>query len=253
MIPLVSKTQYWIFYLLLLSTYSCQRKQYSHCFLSAQHYEVRKDSTYVDTAVSNWVSEYQKKLQAALQTPIAACEQPLSKAQPESSLGNLIADAVLQKSNSIQKVDAAIVHYHCMAKDYLAPGSISPKDIFELFPKNQKIALLSVSGTMLQQICDSIAQFKGMPIAGIRMKISNNYKAINIEIKHQQLKENLIYTIAVNQSLIQSKPFSSLLGHLSYSMTSFNLRTTLLDYLQDTTSHQHPIKPLLDNRISYAE
>lgn len=249
----LKQKRYWISSLLIITFYSCQKKQYSACFQSAQHYALKKDTADEKSALSNLVSSYQQKLSTALQEPIASCALPLSKAQPESNLGNLIADAVLSISNSGEKVDAAIIHYNSIHKEYLAPGNITPKDIFELFPNNDKIILLSVPGALLQQICDSIAQFKGMPIAGIKMKIANNNRASNIEIKQQPLKENLVYTIAVNQSLLQSRPFKTILGHIGYTMTSLHLRSTLIAYLKNTAINQHSITPLLDNRISYAE
>lgn len=230
-----------------------QNKKYYNCYISSSVYLLKNDSASKDVNISNLIQAYKSQLAEKLEQIIVFTQTPLSKSQPESTLGNWICDAVknnLHKGN--QKVDACIINYGSIGKDYIEPGAIKWKDFYEIIPNENKIILVSLSGEVLQNFCDSIAQMNGMPLCGISFLIKDK-KATNIKINQQTLNEHLIYTVAINDYLFNHKRLQELFNTVNYRNTQLSLRKILIQEAQFLHQQKEKINMKLENRIGYAD
>ena len=90
---------------------------------------------------------------------------PLTKAQPESTLGNFMADAMLVAGQRIDPdVVAAIGNYGGIRLPYIAPGPITRGKVYELMPFDNTLNIIEIPGAVLQQFCDAMAARKGWPM-----------------------------------------------------------------------------------------
>ncbi|MES2478429.1 MAG: 5'-nucleotidase C-terminal domain-containing protein [Bacteroidota bacterium] len=228
------------------------KKQY-HYYQSSSQYLLNNDLSPKDTVIQNYLKECKKNLDEKMDEIIVYTTLPLSKAQPECTLGNWITDAVrksVQKGK--QKIDACILSYSIIEKEYLAPGPIKRIDFYDLITKDNKIVLVNLDGQTLHYLCDSIAIMNGAPISGISFAIHGN-KASNILINNQPVNNHMMYTIAMNDYLWQSKKFNNLFANATYKNTHMRLCNTLLEYALAMKQQNEKINTKLENRIYYAE
>lgn len=233
--------------------YAQHKKQYN-CFAGAQLYEVNATTSpaATDTIIENFLSKYKDSLKLRMEDVIVQSASPLTKAQPESSLGNWVADAALKQLSKKQKINATIIHYGSIGLDYLAPGDIKRKDFYQLIPYENKMVLMQLNGKEIQQLCDSMATLGGIPISGIVFVIKDN-KAQNVLINQQPVNEHLIYTVAVNDFMLSKKKFVAIWAKQRAKPTHKNLRDILIENALEWQQKGEKIKAILDNRISYAE
>lgn len=230
-----------------------QNKKYYSCYISSSVYLLKNDSMAKDIDMSNLIQKYKSKLTENLEQIIVFTQTPLSKSQPESTLGNWICDVV--KNNLIkgnQKVDACVINYGSIGKDYIEPGAIKWKDFYEIIPNENKIILVSLNGQVLQNLCDSIAQMNGMPLSGISFQIKDK-KATNIIINQQPLNEHLIYTVAINDYLFYHKSLQQLFNNVTYRNSHLSLRKILINEGYLLQQKNEKINMKLENRIGYAD
>lgn len=230
-----------------------QSKKHYHYYQSSSQYLLNNDSSPKDTIIQNYLRECRKNLDDKMEEIIVYTAQPLSKAQPECTLGNWITDAIkISVQKSRQKTDACILSYSIIEKEYLPPGPVKRLDFYDLITKDNKIVLINLDGQTLHYLCDTIAIMNGTPVSGISFAIKEN-KASNILINNQPVNNHMIYTIAMNESLWQSKKFSNLFANKTCKNTHLRLRNILMEYAIALQQRNERINTKLENRIYYAE
>ena len=239
--------------ILFLSTSSMaqKNKKYNSVVYSHQ-YPIQRSHIETDTRMEYFLSRIKDSLNQKFEEVIVQSANPLTKAQPESSLGNWIADAVKIMLGKKQKINACIIHYGSIGLEYLAPGAITRKDFYQLIPHENKIVLLQLNGVAIKQLCDSIASMGGIPISGITFTIKEN-RAQNIKMNQQGINEHLLYSIAVNDYMIYHKKFTDVLNKQIAKPSYRNLRSILMETAAEMNQKGEKINATLDNRISYAE
>ena len=78
---------------------------------SYQQYTIAENGK-KDTSLLNMLAPYKRGVDTQMNMVIGTTDEPLTKAQPESTIGNFIADAQLYAAKKMNnKVDAAVVGY----------------------------------------------------------------------------------------------------------------------------------------------
>lgn len=120
------------------------------------------DTNAADTAVVRMLSPYKQGVDTQMRVVIGRTDIPLTKAQPESTLGNFMADAQLEAAQKLDsKVVASVVNYGSIRINYISPGEISRGKMYELMPFDNMLAIAEVPGSVLHQLCDLMAARKG--------------------------------------------------------------------------------------------
>lgn len=98
-----------------------------------QFYSVKSDKA--DSGFVNMLAPYKKSMDAQMQVVIGHADTTLYKAQPESTLGNFLADAELRTAKKSNKdVVAAVANYGGIRVPYISAGDITLGRIYELMP-----------------------------------------------------------------------------------------------------------------------
>lgn len=182
---------------------------------------------------------------------IGVSEAPISKAQPESTMGNLITDAMLEKAQQINsKTAIAILNYNSIKLAYLSPGNITQGDIQEMLPFKNKMILLEIPGTVLQEFCDHIAKNKGWPISGISFAIKDD-KAINILVNNKPINDHILYLTAVPNFLTYGGNHCEFLRPLIKKWTDIYIRDLLIEHITNLTKRGKKLHPQIEDRIIY--
>jgi 2',3'-cyclic-nucleotide 2'-phosphodiesterase (5'-nucleotidase family) len=185
---------------------------------------------------------------------VAELDTDLSKSQPESTLGNLMAD-ILKTKTAIytrDKIDAAILNYGGIRMSSLTKGALNIEHAYMLMPFDNYIVEQVLTGQQLQDVCDSIAIKNGWPVAGISFQIKEK-KAINILVNNIPINLGQKYSIAISDYLANGGDGLTFLKQIPQKQTGKLFRDAIIEYWQEQTKLGNKISSAIENRISYAK
>jgi len=205
-----------------------------------------KDSNYI-----HWLQPYADSLHKSMNQVIGFSVSTLTNKQPESSLGDFMADCMraMAEKKFHKKIDAAFMNIGGI-RSYIPKGDITIGKIYELMPFDNVLVLQIIKGNVLKTFLDKIAATGGWPLSGITMGIKNN-KAINIIINEKPLQENADYIIANTDYIANGGDDCTMLKNIPKQNIGYLLRDALIEYIIMFTKQSKPIEAVMDNRIVY--
>lgn len=231
--------------------FSCNRHLYLHREKS-NFYEVNTNVV-ADSSMNAFLHPYKISVDTQMKLVIGRTDIMLTKAQPESSLGNFMADAQLAAAQKIDKnVQLSVLNYGGIRLPYIAAGAITKEKIYELMPFDNRLTIVELSGKEVAELCQFMAAAKGWPISGFSFKIKDQ-TAVDIRVGDAPLQENLMYKLALSDYLANGGDKLEIVRNAKRKMTSIYIRDALITYITDLTAKSQPLHPVIENRISYAE
>lgn len=243
---------YALLLLLALSFTACKTQQ--HFIDSYQTSFTPIDSTRPhDSSMDKMLEPYRVKMHEAMDQVIGYSEVPMSKAQPECTLGNFMADAQLaiaRKTDPATQV--SIMNYGGIRIPYVSPGAISKGKIYEMMPFDNKLTIVEVPGKVMRQLCDLMAAWGGWPVSGITFRIKDK-KAVDIMVDGKPLNDQLIYITAMSDYIANGGDNCAFLADCKKHFLNIFVRDMLIEYVTDLQARGRKLNPQLEKRISYAE
>ena len=231
---------------------SCSKKPLFAHQQTPQQYSI--DSTVVaDSSLAQMLKPFKRGVDTQMQVVIGRTDIPLTKAQPESTLGNFVADAQLMAARVIDpKVDASISNYGGLRIPYIDPGPLTRGKMYELMPFDNMLTIIEIPGTIVKQFCDFMAAKKGWPVSGISFTIKDKV-AEDITIGGKELNLNLYYRIAVSDYVARGGDNCDFLSSSRKRFTSIFIRDAMMAYVVRLEQEGKPLHPQIENRVRYAE
>jgi 2',3'-cyclic-nucleotide 2'-phosphodiesterase (5'-nucleotidase family) len=250
---MVRKAQFYLLPLLfLIGAASCSKRPiYAHQQLPKQY--AIDSSARSDSALVKMLQPYKKGVDTQMQVVLGHTDIPLTKAQPESTLGNFVADAQLMAARVLDAdVEASVSNYGGLRIPYIDPGPITRGKIYELMPFDNMLTIIEVPGTVLKQFCDFMAARKGWPVSGISFTIKGK-AAENITIGGKPLNEHLYYKMAISDYVARGGDNCDFLAPCKKRFTSIFIRDAMMAYVVRLEKEGKPLHPQIENRVQYAE
>jgi len=203
-----------------------------------------------DVRIATILSPYKDSLEKTMNNIIVVNEKLISKGQPESELGNLLADIMLEQSNSCcnKQVDVAILNNGGVRIPQLAAGNVTLGKIYEIMPFDNRLVLMDLQGKELKELFYTIAAAGGWPMSGARFKISNK-KATEIFVGGVPLNENKTYTIALSDYLTEGGDNLSMLKGKPITDSGKNIREAFIEAFTTINKKGRKLTSSLDGRI----
>ena len=238
--------------LLLITGISCHTS-YESQSLQYKGYRISKTMP-ADSSVLNFLQTFSDSVNNSMNTVLGVTTVSMEKAQPESSLGNFMADAFLIMAREKYKtqVDLAFVNFGGIRLTQLPAGNITRGKVFELMPFDNLLILQKIKGNVLQQVLDLMAARGGWPVAGIRMQISNN-KAVNVLVGGQPLDPEKLYTIANSDFIANGGDNADMLRPVPQITNGYLMRDAIIDYIKKQKAAGKEISSTLGNRVTNAQ
>lgn len=241
------------FFLLFLLQLSACSTFYQPGSLQYKDYRI-KQSQPGSEAINSLLKPYADSVNKSMSDLIAVAAITLEKKQPEGTLNNIMADAMLnmarEKYNTV--VQAAFVNYGGIRLPSLPAGDITRGKVFELSPFDNIVVLLKIKGDTLQQFLDHIAERGGWPCAGISFQLKNK-KAVNIFIGGAPVDLNNYYTIATLDYVANGGDDCNMLKPIPQNNNGFLFRDALLAYFSSINKQGKKITASIENRVTNAE
>lgn len=206
-----------------------------------------------DTQIVSFLQPYKLRMDSLMNEIIGYMSTPLTKAQPECTAGNFMADAQFYKARQIDtEVIASVMNYGGIRVPYIPPGAITKRAIYELMPFDNKLTIVEISGKGLLELCDHMAAMGGWPVKGISFQIKEK-KALNVLINNNPVNEKLIYKVVMSDYLATGGDQCDFLLKCSRKVINLFIRDVLIEYMDDLNKRGDSITITLENRISYVE
>lgn len=207
-----------------------------------------------DSALAQLLHPYADSVNKSMKAIVAVAAINLEKKQPEGTLGNILADAMLSRAKQLYKapVDAAFVNYGGIRLAAIPAGNITTGKIFELAPFDNIIVLQKITGKVLQQFLNHISARGGWPVSGISWQIKNKL-AVKVSVNGSVLDESGVYTIALLDYVANGGDDCAMLKRLPQINNGYLFRDAVIAYFSGLHQSGEQIFSKIENRVSNAE
>lgn len=213
-----------------------------------------KNSDIADSGLVKMLHPYSENINATMNKVIGFAPITMNKRQPESALGNFMADAmkIIAEEKFNQKIHIAFIN-HGGIRSFIQKGEITVGSIYELMPFDNLIIVQKVKGDVLKALLDHVADRGGWPVSkGLQMEIANK-KAVNIFIDNEPLDLNKYYFIANSDYIANGGDDCDMLRSIPQINKGYLLRDALIEYTERLTKSGKPITSTVENRIKNAQ
>jgi 2',3'-cyclic-nucleotide 2'-phosphodiesterase (5'-nucleotidase family) len=241
-----------LFSAIIALSIACSPKQFELNTYQAQYLTIKDSIPDWDT-MTRFIGIYKGRLDSIMNEPVGSTAVPLTKAQPESTLGNFVADAQLAGGKKLDhQAIISVVNYGGIRIPFVATGVITKGKVYEIMPFDNTLTIVEIPGSVLQQFCDHMAARKGWPISGFSYKIKEG-KATEILVNGEALRMQAVYKLVTSDYVANGGDECEFLVPLKKYPSTVFLRDAMITALQQAQASGQSINPTLEKRISYAD
>ncbi len=209
----------------------------------------------VDSSIYNFIKPYHDTLDKTMSEILVYSEQNIGKGSPESLIGNFTTDALLNQTNlkcdtlNLKRADFAFGNSGGLRMS-LPTGEVTLGRVFELMPFENTILILEMNHEQLKSLFSYIVQRKGIPLAGIRIKISKTgYQ--DILINGTPYDSTKTYRVATNDYLSNGGDGMMFLREVkSKTDIELKVRDSFIREMRGLHQQGKKIKVVLDGRVT---
>jgi len=219
------------------------------------HYQYRIGSKYGnDTMVQRMLQPYGDSVNRSMNAFVAELATDLEKAQPEGTLGNIMADALHKAGEQVfgKPVDAAFMNYGGIRLNSMKAGTITRGKMYELFPFDNLLVLLTLKGDLFQQFLDHVASRGGWPVSGMTMQIRDR-KAVNVLVGGSPIQSDKNYTIAIGDYTANGGDDAAMLKGIPQENKGYLMRDAIIAYFASFAAEGKKISVQKENRVRYVQ
>ncbi len=119
-------------------------------------------------AIAATIAPYSAQLAERMNRVLADVSLPLTKGQPESSLGNWTADVLLAAARDLfvdYPVAFAVQNYGGLRLSEIGTGPLTVSELYELMPFDNELVLVELDGATLQAFIAHMLADGGWPVS----------------------------------------------------------------------------------------
>jgi 2',3'-cyclic-nucleotide 2'-phosphodiesterase (5'-nucleotidase family) len=242
-----------LFFLLLLVVISC-RTPYTSKSLLYSNYRISGNQQLSDTALIDLLRPYADSVNKSMNEVIGFIETSLEKQQPEGTLGNLMADAMLfqsrQKFN--MPVEVAMINNGGVRLNQLPGGPLTKGKVYELMPFDNLLVVQQLTGSQLQILLNHVANRGGWPVSGVSFVIKDKM-ATNVLVNQVPLDNAQLYMVANTDYIVNGGDNVEILKKIPQQNKGYLIRDALVEYFSSFKKKGLSISAKMENRITNAQ
>ena len=245
-------SQHFVVFITIFSFISCNAPQFVTSKTIASLYKV-SDSASKDQKIEQFITPYRNHIDKDLSNVLAYAPETLDKnGQWQSSIGNLLADITLQKSNPIfysrekKSIDICLLN-HGGIRSVIPKGNVNGRVAYEVMPFENSAIVVALKGLEIQEMVNYIVlNKKAHPLSGLTFTIDKNNIAVNILIQGIPLDNNATYYVVTSDYLVNGGDNMTFFSKATakYDL-DYKLRNIIIDYFTEVDT----IPVINDQRI----
>ncbi|MGB0368836.1 MAG: 5'-nucleotidase C-terminal domain-containing protein, partial [Flavobacteriales bacterium] len=135
------------------------------------------DSISSESSAEEMIAPYRDSLKMTMNTVLVENDVPLTRGKPESTLGNLIADLLLERAlvempDSIRPL-VCLVNIGGLRVD-LPEGPITVGKVFELMPFENELDVIKLSPDKVEEMLAYLNEVGGQPVSGLNVRVASS-------------------------------------------------------------------------------
>jgi len=204
-----------------------------------------------DASVLELIAPYKKEMAKEMNTVIGEMAKMLTKAQPESTLGNWTADLVHEKCEDYldRKIDFTVLNYGGLRIPSIPKGPLTKGKIFELMPFDNLLVAIEMKGSELRDLFNVIAAKGGWPMSKQIEMTAHQNKVVDLRINGRKVENDKIYSFATNDYIANGGDKCTFLKDKKQIPTGVLLRDAMLEYVAEQTKAGKKLDANLSKRI----
>ncbi len=207
------------------------------------------DESTADKEVEAMIQPYRVKMEKEMNVVIGQLGQDIIKEQPESTMGNFVADLVYDmcQKNFDNPIDFAVVNYGGLRVPSMLAGDVTKGSIFELMPFDNMLVVMDLDGPTTLQLFNSMAAYGGWPISDqARFKIVEG-AAKEITVGGEAFDIGRNYKVAISDYIANGGDKLSYLKDKPRVNLGLLFRDAILTYVEDQKGKTMMVE--LDGRV----
>lgn len=199
-----------------------------------------------DSTIASLLDEYRDKYNEEMGVRIAEVAYPLEFGSPESTLGNLAADALRFRASREAR---QFIHLSLISESSfrinLNEGILTRGEVLEFMPYENHLVLLKLNGDMVYQLSQQIAERGGTPVSGMRFRLDDG-QARQVLINSDILDQDKNYWLATSNWMANGGDnYTAIMDPLERIDYDLSIRDLYIDYFKN----QRILSPETDGRI----
>ncbi|MGL2993771.1 5'-nucleotidase C-terminal domain-containing protein [Flavobacterium sp. TSSA_36] len=230
-----------VIFLTFSSIFSCAPKAYQLTKIEGKRVSVNNTLTSTEK-IDVYLKPYRDNIDKDLNTVLAYSPETLDKSSGkwQTTIGNLMADACLERGNVILKarenkqIDICLLN-HGGIRSILPKGEVTTRTAFQIMPFENSLVVITLKGeTVMELITYFIKTKKPQPLSGLTFTIDKNDQPKDIKIKGVAFDISKEYQVATNDYLASGGDDMSFFkkGIKTYDL-DYKLRNVLIDYFKE--------------------
>ncbi len=204
-----------------------------------------------DPAITELIAPYKIELDKVMNQVIGETAIDLKKERPESTLGNWMADAIHRKAEEKlgTPIDFALQNYGGIRIPEIKKGAITRGKIYELMPFDNKILVLFLNKSEVEELVQHIVEARGWPVSyGIKINKLTE-EDITVLINDKPLAEGKIYKVALPDYIANGGSRSYFLKDKKREDLQYFIRDALIKDVEDYTARKEAINSPKEGRF----
>ena len=230
-------------------------KQETGTLSEIQGKQIPIDTTLAITdSIASYIAPYKNRIDQVLDSTLAYAPKPLllNDGERTSSMGNLMADIVLEQAAPIfnarsgQTLDFVVLNAGGV-RSIISEGNVSARNAYEVMPFENYIDVVELNGSATRELINFVAKAsRRHPVAGIEIVTNADGSLESVNIGGQAFDEGRNYYVASTDYLINGGPSVGFFNEFeSRTQTDYLLRNAIIDYLKKVDT----LEAVADDRI----
>lgn len=209
--------------------------------------------------VAEYLTIYQERVREMQAPVVGESTQFMEAGRPESLLSNLTADILREAVLKYEGIpaDVAVMNMGGL-RSTLPKGKITVGDIYKIFPFENKLFTLTLTGEQLLELFNRFANVGGQGISGAEIiigKANGQTYLAGATVGGEPIRKDKTYRVATIDYLAEGNDGMSTLrnGTERQLFDTLTLRQVVMNYIEDKTKEGKKIESTLDDRIQIVE
>lgn len=186
---------------------------------------------------------------AGVKRIIGVSARELGRYMPECELGNMAADCIKNTTEKVtgRKVDLAITNLRGIRLD-MPEGNVLLEDILSMFPFDNRLVYVSISGEDLLKVFERMARRKFEPMSGVKI-VATDEQLDSVLIGGEPLDPARNYGLATIDFLLDGGDGLSLARSSDMVFTDVKIIDAILPFVEGFAARGEKIDYHLDGRV----
>lgn len=210
------------------------------------------DSVATDASVEAMIAPYRDSLELTMTRVLVQNPTELTRGIPESTLGNLVADLLLERAQ-LELADSILPDF-CLInigglRVDLPEGGITVRKVFELMPFENQIDIVKLSPERMKEMFEYLKVKGGQPVSGINLEIEG--ESFNCSINDENFDPKRSYYIVTSDYLADGGDSMDFFNEpLARIKTGVSIRDAIIDHFNTLGLAGKTLESKLDGRLT---